>query len=428
VKGNNMRLSLRGQKMSGVSGVRTILADIAEATRSGDATQWLNLGAGNPARIPEVERFWQELAGETLSGGLADISGGYGPSRGTDELLDAIVSYFNDKYGWGIDTTNVVVGPGSQMLCFAAAAVFTGPCETGHLKLVLPSVPDYTGYQGLALEHDTVVGVDPSIRLLDDRSFRYDFDLEALHQVESIGMLLVSSPSNPTGRAIDATELSSLVGFARQRQVPLVIDHAYGAPFPRVAATAVEPAWHPEVINCFTLSKAGLPGERLGFAIGPSEAIDSMVACLANSVLHAPQLVQGVLARALRGGRLDALASDVIAPYYRDKRIFAEKLLSASLPEDIPWRMHAADGGLFCWIWVDSEWFDDLVLYEALKREKVSIVPGRYFFPVSQVTPFLREHASRCFRLSLSAEESVIADAVDRIARALVELRRCAPR
>jgi valine--pyruvate aminotransferase len=419
-----MELSRWGVKMAGMSGIRSILEDIALSAADSSGETWINLSPGNPARIPEAVETWRRIEGDALQSSFTEASCQYGPSRGANALVDALVRYFNAKYGWDISARNVVVGPGCQMLCFIAATIFTGPSAAGRKRLILPSVPDYTGYQGLCLEEGTIAGLEPRLEFQGDRYFRYAFETDRLWHEDSIGMLLLSSPCNPTGRSVEAGELAALISFVAERDIPLVIDHAYGEPFPGVAAAAVDPPLHPNVINCFTLSKAGLPGERIGFAIGPADTISAMVSFTANSNLHAPQLVQAVLERALNSGDLDDLTAKVIRPYYRQKRLVAEQLLHDCLPESVNWRLHSSEGGMFCWLWIDHPWFNDLELYNALKRKKVFIVPGRNFFVGPLTTPFLATHGTKCIRLSLSAEESVIAEGIGRVAEALDEARR----
>lgn len=54
---------------------------------------------------------------------------------------------------------------------------------------------------------------------------------------------------------------------ARGHGVPLVVvDNAYGAPFPGVFGLSMAPVWDERVITALSSSKAGLPGERLGYA------------------------------------------------------------------------------------------------------------------------------------------------------------------
>lgn len=406
--------------MSDMSGLRSIMEDVATSTASG-ASDWLNLSIGNPAQIKEVLDAWKDLTATVVAEDYASTTSRYGPSRGMPAMVDEIVAHFNARYGWGITADNVVVGPGSQMLFFIATALFAGQAADGSLqRVVLPMTPDYAGYLGLSMDPDGVTGIAPEVELTGDRSFRYAFDFDAVERCPEVGMLLLSSPSNPTGRSIDGDELARLVDVARRRDVPLIVDHAYGAPFPRVAASRVAPQWDEHLINCFTLSKAGLPAERIGFAIGPSRYIRAMVSFMANSVLHAPQLVQLVAARAMSSGLLDRLATSAISPFYRARRLYAERLLADLLPDSVAWRLHEGEGGMFCWLWIDHDWFDDMALYQLMKTKKVFVVPGRHFFG----KPMPASHATRCFRISLTPEEPVIAEGVARIAEGLLELRR----
>jgi valine--pyruvate aminotransferase len=418
-----MKVSERGRRLTGKSGIRSIMDDIALAGSAGG--RWLNLSPGNPARIPEVVEIWRRLFREAAeSPEFAETACRYGPSRGTDALVEEIVRYFNARYGWSIGAENVVVGPGAQMLAFAAATLYTGPGPAGFRPLVLPSMPDYPGYQGIALDGAGIVGSVPRVDLEGERRFRYRLDPAAVREHRDMGMMLVSSPANPTGRALTAAESAELAEIAEEFDVPLVVDHAYGQPFPAISEDPAAPTPHPNVIHLFTFSKAGLPGERLGFAIGSAEPIAAMVSVLANVCLHASQTVQAAAARALAGGEIDILTEKSLGPHYLAKRQLAERALDGLLPERLRWRLHSGAGGMFCWLWIDEPWFDDLAAYEEAKRHRLFVVPGRHFFALPPDSAFAAAHGTRCLRLSLSAEEHEIVEGIERVADVLRGLRR----
>jgi valine--pyruvate aminotransferase len=79
---------------------------------------------------------------------------------------------------------------------------------------------------------------------------------------------------------------------------------------------------------------------------------------------------------------------------------------------------------MFCWLWIDHDWFDDDVIYQRLKQKRVFVVPGRHFFVDPQSSPRIREHATRCVRLSLSAAESVICEGIERFSATVREMSR----
>jgi valine--pyruvate aminotransferase len=93
------------------------------------------------------------------------------------------------------------------------------------------------------------------------------------------------------------------------------------------------------------------------------------------------------------------------------------------MPADIRWRVHAAAGGMFCWVWIDEDWFDDVELYHLLKREHVFVTPGRHFFVIPADTRPDDGHQTRCFRISLSPDEEILTEGINRIADALAQLR-----
>lgn len=393
--------------MAAMSGVRKILEDAAHGSKV-EGIPFANLSTGNPAAIPEVRRVWQDLYREVLGSDRLEVSSRYGPTRGLDRFVEAIIASFNKRYGWEIGPENLLVGPGAQFLTFIATAAFTGPTDWGHARLLLPVVPDYAGYQSMPQEKDAIVGVVQQAVPAGKRRFEYMLDLDGVHAQTDVGMLLCSNPSNPTGKSLQQHELTVLADVAAEWDVPLVVDNAYGSPFPLVTPTCTEPRYSSHVINLFTLSKAGLPGERIGFAIGPADHIAVMTSFMANSALHAPMLGQAVAARALETGTLDELAERVIRPYYRARQQTAALLLDEHLPEDLAWTAHRCDGGLFSWIVVDDERFDASKTYETLKQLGVYVVPGTHFFPQRTVADPADIRPASCLRISLSADDGLL--------------------
>lgn len=406
-----MGLSKVGEQMSRMTGLRSLMEDVASAMATTTGTKWLNLSIGNPAAIPEVISMWREAADWAVADSFSDAVA-YGSSRGAPALVKAIADYFGRHLGWNIGPENIVVGPGSQMLCFAAAALFAGEDGSGDRRIGLPAIPDYTGYQGICMFPGGIAGTESGWRVGEDRSFHYELDLDATARRTDIGMLLVSSPCNPTGRSLRTDEQDALIAIAERMDIPLFLDHAYGRPFPQISPTLAPPVLHPHVVNCFSLSKAGMPGERVGFAIGPERYITPMVSFLSNSVLHASGLAQAMAARALSSGALDEVVASAIKPFYAERRTLTEKLLLDAMPADVNWRLHANEGGMFGWLWVDEDWFSDVDLYADLKKRGVFIAPGRSFF---SGPPETGTHSTQCFRITLTVDEKDLREGIGRI-------------
>ena len=67
-----------------------------------------------------------------------------------------------------------------------------------------------------------------------------------------------------------------LDSIAQEYGVPLIIDNAYGQPFPGAIYTQASLKWNANMILCMSLSKLGLPGLRTGIVIANHETIEAI--------------------------------------------------------------------------------------------------------------------------------------------------------
>jgi valine--pyruvate aminotransferase len=96
----NSVLSQFGRQMSQLTGVRAIMKDIIETLRSGTGQEFINLSAGNPVILPEVEQLWRDCTADLLaSDEYGKVVCRYGSSQGYEPLIEAIVTDFNRRYG-----------------------------------------------------------------------------------------------------------------------------------------------------------------------------------------------------------------------------------------------------------------------------------------------------------------------------------------
>lgn len=413
-------LSAHGARMSRLTGVRAIMQDIRQTLAASPDAPWVNLSPGNPVILPAVEAMWRAHAQALAeSPEFGDIVCRYGEAQGVPQLLDAVVDLFNSKYGWGITRENVLITSGSQSLLFAAANCFCGNDAGGRLrKLLLPLSPDYTGYDGICLNEEALASVTPDVEILGDHTFKYRVNFKKLRIDGSVGAVMFSRPCNPSGNVIGADEVAQIVGLAARHDVPVFIDAAYGPPFPNLAFTGIEPFRGDNVVYCMSLSKAGLPGERIGIAVGPGRILDVMRAFLTNAVIHSSRFGQALAARAIGSGELVCISHAVIGPYYRQKFELVQRLLAQSMPET-EWYLHKFEGALFAWLWTKDLPVDDIALYNEIKKERVFVVPGSFFFPATDAA---WKHKHECVRISLTASDEEITKGIAAIARVVARL------
>lgn len=399
----NSKLSLVGMKMSELTGVRAIMRDIAETIQNAKGAPLINLSAGNPVILPEVEEMWKKYTYELLDDTdvrFGEIVGRYGSSQGYEPLIQNVVQLMNSLYGWGITERNVLITPGSQSLYFLATNAFGGVTgQGGTRKIILPLCPDYTGYAGVVLSGGMLQSYKPHIEKVEPHRFKYRANLDMVQFDETIGAVLFSRPCNPSGNVLTDDEVSRLVDAAAKYEIPVFIDSAYGLPFPNISFVEMKPVWNENVIHCLSLSKAGLPGERIGIAIGSEKYIRVLESFQSNLSIHSSRYGQALVAKAIASGDLVKAARTIIGPYYKDKFDILEAALDSEMP-DVPWYLHKGEGSVFAWLWLDGMPISDVELYRRLKEHKVIVVPGSSFFPGLNEE---WQHKHECLRISLTA-------------------------
>jgi valine--pyruvate aminotransferase len=418
----NPALSQFGTQMSKLTGVRAIMKDIIETLRSGAGREFINLSAGNPVILPEVEKLWRDCTADLLSSSeYGQVVCRYGSSQGYEPFIEAIVKDFNQRYGLSLNQRNILITPGSQALYFYAANAFAGYTSQGELKQVLlPLSPEYTGHGGVSLIPEAVVACKPSLEINEtEHNFKYRPDFSQLKISDRTGCMIFSRPCNPTGNVLSDEEVQKIADLAAIDRVPVLIDSAYAPPFPALNFTSMTPIFGNNIVHCMSLSKAGLPGERIGIAIGEPEIIQVLEAFQTNACIHSPRYGQAIAARAIASGALADISVNTIRPYYQHKFEVVESTLHKFMPKDLSWFLHKGEGAIFSWLWLKDLPMTDWEFYQELKKVGVIVVPGNSFFPG------LREewqHKQECIRISLTASDEEITTAMKLLAEVVARI------
>jgi valine--pyruvate aminotransferase len=412
----NPVLSQLGLEMSQLSGVRAIMKDIIETLRANAGQHFINLSAGNPVILPEVEQLWRECTQDLLaSSEYGEVICRYGASQGYQPLIDAIVQDFNQRYGLNLSDRHVLITPGSQSLYFYAANAFGGYTGNGELrKIVLPLSPDYTGYGGVALTPEALVAYQPQLQIdSEHHRFKYRPNFNQLQIDEQTGCVIFSRPCNPTGNVLSDEEVNKIAALAEMHQVPVFVDSAYAPPFPAMNFTDMTPLFGKNVIHCMSLSKAGLPGERIGIAIGDPDIIHVLECFQTNLCIHSPRYGQAIAARAINSGALADISVNVIRLFYQRKLAIVEETLDRYMPKTLPWFLHQGEGAIFSWLWLQDLPMTDWDFYQELKKVGIIIVPGSTFFPGLRDA---WQHKHECLRISLTGTNEELQLAMQRLA------------
>ncbi|AKH63526.1 MULTISPECIES: valine--pyruvate transaminase [Photorhabdus] len=390
-----MIFSQFGNKFTQDAGITRLMNDLNQGLRTPGA---IMLGGGNPAHIPEMDDYFQQLLTEMVaSGQLTETLCNYDGPQGKDTLIRALAEMLREKLGWEIGTQNIALTNGSQSAFFYLFNLLAGRSEDGSTRKVLfPLTPEYIGYSDSGLDEGLFVANKPNIELLPEGQFKYRVDFDHLNITEDIGLICVSRPTNPTGNVITDEELQRLDYLAQQHQIPLLIDNAYGVPFPGIIFSEATPLWNPNIILCMSLSKLGLPGSRCGIIIANDKIINA-VSNMNGIISLAPGGVGPAMAlEMIRRNDLLRLSQDVIRPFYQQRVQDVIHIIRRYLPAELC-LIHKPEGAIFLWLWFKNLPITTETLYHRLKKRGVLMVPGHYFFPgLEQNWP----HAHECMRMN----------------------------
>ncbi|EHR4996039.1 valine--pyruvate transaminase [Vibrio parahaemolyticus] len=398
-----MQFSKFGEKFNQYSGITQLMDDLNDGLRTPGA---IMLGGGNPAAIPAMLDYFHQASEEMLaSGELVAALTNYDGPQGKDVFVKALAQQFRETYGWDISEKNISLTNGSQSGFFYLFNLFAGQQPDGsHKKVLLPIAPEYIGYGDAGIDEDIFVSYHPEIELLNNGLFKYHVDFEKLTVDDSVAAICASRPTNPTGNVLTDEEVRKLDKLARENNIPLIIDNAYGLPFPNIIFEDVEPFWNENTILCMSLSKLGLPGVRCGIVIA-SEEITQALTNMNGIISLAPGSVGPALANhIIAKGDLLKLSSEVIKPFYKQKSQRAVELLQQAIT-DKRFRIHKPEGAIFLWLWFDELPITTMELYQRLKARGVLIVPGEYFF-IGQKDEW--DHAHQCLRMNYVQDDEMM--------------------
>jgi len=406
-----------GNKMNKLSGVRDIMSDIQTAL-SDTSKNWHNLSAGNPAILPEVANNWTSLIKENLhTDEFINCFSRYGPSSGHPLLIDSVVELFNSKYNFDIGKENVLITNGTQTAYFYLSNIFSGEFESGRKKILLPLSPEYTGYSGVSLLENSFKAYKPIVEKFENQNeFKYNLNINDIKLTPEISAVMLSRPTNPSGNVVSDTELDFLVNLVKDTDIPLIIDSAYAPPFPNLCFKDIKFPFTKNTIYCFSLSKTGFPGERVGIVIGDKKYLKYLSAFHANMSIHSSRMGQYLAGLAIKNGSLEKLSNKVVSPYYKKKSDLFNSALKENLPSNINWYVHKAEGSLFTWLWVDHPKFNDRKFYNILKENSLLCVPGSVFFPGLDQD---WDHKQQVLRFSLGASDDVLINSTKIISKVL---------
>ena len=241
------------------SGTRSLMDDLGAIATAGGGI--MNLGGGNPSLIPAAEDVFRArmLAFMQHDGAFERAIGSYDGPEGDRGFARALAELLRREYGWDVGERNVALTNGSQSAFLACStcsrdrgrtdACVASCCRSRRSTSATPTSGSHRISSSRAARPSPTSATACS-------STGWTFD--GLDEVGDIGAICVSRPTNPTGNVVTDEEIERLGDFARTRDVPLIVDNAYGLPFPGIVYGDATLAWTSTRFCAWSLSKLGL--------------------------------------------------------------------------------------------------------------------------------------------------------------------------
>jgi valine--pyruvate aminotransferase len=401
-----MRLSKFGEKFTARTGILELMDDLGRAMAGQENI--CMLGGGNPAHIPEINQIWRRRMEEILSqdNEFERMLANYDTPQGRGIFLDALAELLNREYGWPVTAKNIAVTNGSQSAFFLLLNMFCGAHRDGRRrKILFPLTPEYIGYADQSLDPEDFVSFRSSIEEEGSHSFKYHVDFSSLQLSDDIAAMCVSRPTNPSGNLLTDAEIEQLAEIAGERGIPLLVDNAYGAPFPQIVFEDIQPIWNENIILSMSLSKLGLPAVRTGIILAREEIISAVSAVNAIMSLASGSIGQVLILPLIQSGEILRICRNIIKPFYLRKSRRAVEWIEQAFGNNVDYAIHKSEGSIFLWLWFKNLPISTKELYFHLKESGVLVVPGCYFF--YGLTGSWK-HRDECIRISYSQDDKEI--------------------
>ena len=220
----------------------------------------------------------------------------YTPTLGLDALKQAISDFHLRKDGVKVDKQQVAVFAGAKFALYSTFQTLIDPGDE-----VLVPVPYWVSY---AEQITLAQGVPVFVKTSEKNAFKLTVDLLEKALTDKTKLLILNSPSNPTGLTYSKEELYEICQWALNHQVFVIADEIYyelvhDVPSISVASLSEEIQNNTLVINGLSKSVA-MTGWRLGYAFGPIEVIRALNDLTSHTTSNPAAVVQYAAIRAFQ--------------------------------------------------------------------------------------------------------------------------------
>lgn len=354
-------MSFLAQRMSRIdaSGIRKVFA-LAEKLKNP-----INLSIGQPDY--DVDELVKEEAISAIRSGFNT----YTQTWGIEPLREEASAYYQRHFGVPLHNVMITCGVSGGLLLSLMATVDPG-------DEVLFADPYFVIYKHVV---NLLGGIPKPVDTYPDFKLKAETVEAAI--TPKTKLLIVNSPSNPTGQVLSKDELQAIAKVAQKHNLLVITDEIYERlSYDAPPSTMFGMYENVVLLNGFS-KLAGMPGWRLGFAAGPAEIIQQMNTLQQYTFVCAPSFAQKAGVVALKQ---DATAK---TDTYRKKRDIIYNALNGKFNVVKP-------GGAF-YIFPEAPGGDGDRFVEKAIENGILIIPGSVF-----------SERNSHFRISFAAPDEVL--------------------
>jgi aspartate aminotransferase len=329
----------------------------------------------------------------------------YAPVAGIPALREAIAARYMDDYGLKVSPAQVVVSPGGKFSCYLGVLAVCSPGD----EVIIPA-PYWVSYPEMV----KLAGATPRFVACDDRTA---FKLTPAQLETAITpksrLLILCSPSNPTGALYTRAELAAIVAVAVKHNLYILSDEMYehlvydGVKSNCVATLSPEAEARTMIVAGFSKTYA-MTGWRIGTMVAPApiaKAVAELQSQMTSNVTTFGQY--GALAALTQKERTRAALAEMLVAFDRRR-----KFLHAGLNRIPGIKCLLAEGAFYLFPNISSFGLRDAEFCDRLlDAEKVVAVPGSSF------------GSEGYLRLSYATSDGIIAKGLERLGRFCATLK-----
>jgi aspartate aminotransferase len=378
-----------------VSSTMKVAADADRLRREG--VDVVDFGAGEPD-FPTPENI-KQAAINAIHGNFTK----YTPAGGTQELKQALVDRHKLDYGTSYSAAECVVSVGGKHIIFNLAQVLLNPGD----EVIIPvpywvtykDVVNYTGAKCVFVDTDEANGFTLTAAMIEP------------HLSDKTRMVMINSPSNPSGAVLDREEFEKIFALTSRRNIWLMTDECYhrfvydGEPYSIASTKGAKDT----VLVAGSLSKTyAMTGWRIGFGLGPAPVMASVNKLQSHSTSNPTSIAQKAAVEAVRGPQESV--GVMLAEYRRRRDFVIDRLRQIpGVNINVPKGAFYAYPDVSCAMKKEGMRTSMQFAEQLLSKAHVAVVPGEAFGTEKHI------------RLSYAASMEDLKRGLDRLHKFIVE-------